>query len=118
MLRMLLLAAVAWIGAAHAQSDAYPAKPVRLVIPFAPGGSTDQIGRLIATALGPRLGHRTLGETRRGAGAKIGYESMLRVPADGYTLLLGSSDGSAIVPVMKKKPPYDPLKDSKPIPAG
>jgi tripartite-type tricarboxylate transporter receptor subunit TctC len=115
MLRALVLLAVAWCATAGAQSDAYPSKPIRLVIPFAPGGSTDQIGRLIATALAPRLGQPVVVENRPGAGAQIGYESMLRVPADGYTLLLGSTDGSAIVPVMKKKPPYDPLKDFTPI---
>ena len=115
MLKALLALLVAWCALAQAQSDSYPSKPIRLIIPFAPGGSTDQIGRLIATALAPRLGQPVVVENRPGAGAQIGYESVLRVPADGYTLLLGSSDGSAIVPVMKKKPPYDPLKDFTPI---
>jgi tripartite-type tricarboxylate transporter receptor subunit TctC len=113
---ILFLAGMAFgAGAANAQADAYPSKPVRLVIPFAPGGSTDQIGRLIATALGPRIGQAVVVENRPGAGAQIGFEAVTRAPPDGYTILLGSTDGTAIIPVIKKKAPYDPLRDFTPI---
>jgi tripartite-type tricarboxylate transporter receptor subunit TctC len=111
----VLIGMLSLAGMALAQVDAYPNRPVKLVIPFAPGGSTDQVGRVIATSLGPRIGQPVVVENRPGAGSQIGFESITRVPADGYTLLLGSTDGTAIVPVMKKKAPYDPLKDFTPI---
>ncbi|MFN0306055.1 MAG: Bug family tripartite tricarboxylate transporter substrate binding protein [Burkholderiales bacterium] len=93
----------------------YPNRPVRLIVPFAPGGTTDSVGRLVAASLSTRLGQQVVVENRPGAGSQIGLEYVARVPADGYTLILGASDGLVILPVMKKKAPYDALNDFTPV---
>ncbi|MSQ19433.1 MAG: tripartite tricarboxylate transporter substrate binding protein [Betaproteobacteria bacterium] len=100
---------------AHAQN--YPVRPIRLIVPFAPGGSNDAIARLMAANLGPRLGQPVVVENRPGAGSQIGLESVVRSPADGYVLLFGATDGLAVVPAMKKQAPYDPVRDFTPIAA-
>ncbi len=109
----LLLATVLLSGLAQAQN--YPSRPIRLIVPFAPGGSNDAVGRLMAANLGPRLGQPVVVENRPGAGSQIGLESVVRSPADGYVLLFGATDGLAIVPAMKKQAPYDPVRDFTPI---
>ena len=114
-MKKILLGLIALIASASLSAQNYPNRPVRLVVPFAPGGSTDAVGRLVAASLGPRLGQVVIVENRPGAASQIGLESVMRSPADGYTLLLGSTDGLAIVPAMKKQSPYDPVKDFTPI---
>jgi len=96
-------------------AQAYPAKPVRLVIPFAPGGATDITGRLVADRLSGRLGQNVVVENRPGAGGQLGTEVVVRAAPDGYTLLLGSADGLVVVPRLRRRPPYDPIKDLTPI---
>ena len=76
--------------AAAAAAQSYPSRPVRLIIPFPPGGSNDVVGRVIATQLGERLGHPVLVDNRGGAGGTIGMNAGAKAPADGYTLLLVS----------------------------
>ena len=98
---------------AHAQD--YPTRLIRLIVPLAPGGTTDSVARLLAAALSPKLGQPVVVENRPGAGTQVGMEHVLRAPADGYTLLLGGTDGLAILPAMKKKAPFDPVKDFTPI---
>ena len=99
-------------GAAHAQP--YPAKPVRIVVPFAPGGGTDVIARHVATGLTESLKRQVIVENRAGANALIGTEAVARAPADGYTLLFVSSPHS-INPSVYAKLPYDTLRDFAPI---
>jgi len=99
-------------GAAHAQ--AYPAKPVRIVVPFAPGGGTDVIARHLAAGMTDSLKRQVIVENRAGANAIIGTEVVARAPADGYTLLFVSSPHS-VNPSMYAKLPYDTLRDFAPV---
>src|SRR5687767_11939703 len=84
----VLAVLVALVAPAAAQE--YPAKPIRLIIPFAPGGSVDIVARLAATKLGERFGKQVVAENRTGAGGIIGVEAAIAAPADGYTLVLVS----------------------------
>ncbi len=97
---------------AHAQ--AYPVKPVRLVLPFPPGGGTDILGRILAVKLGEELGQQVIAENRPGAGGNVGAEYTVRQPADGYTIVL-CSPSISISPSLYKKLSYDPAKDLAPI---
>ena len=108
---VLLLIAVA--PGAAAQN--YPDKPIRLIVPYAPGGDTDTVARLIAPDLGKALGQQVIVDNRPGAGSLIGTEAMLRAPADGYTLAMGTISSLAVLPVTKSSVSYDPLKDIAPI---
>jgi tripartite-type tricarboxylate transporter receptor subunit TctC len=98
---------------AHAQT--YPTKPVRLIVPFAPGGGTDIIGRAIAPHLGQAFGQQVIVDNRPGAGTIIGAEIAARSPPDGYTIFMGINGTMAINPSMYRKLPYDPVKDFAPI---
>jgi tripartite-type tricarboxylate transporter receptor subunit TctC len=99
-------------GTVEAQS--YPSKPIRLIIPFPPGGSNDIVGRMIAAQLGERLGQAVVVDNRGGAGGTIGTDMAAKAAADGYTLLL-ISVAHAFNPAMYKKLPYDPEKSFAPI---
>jgi tripartite-type tricarboxylate transporter receptor subunit TctC len=98
---------------AHAQT--FPTKPLRLIVPFAPGGGTDIIGRAIAPHLGQALGQQVIVDNRPGAGTIIGAELAARSPADGHTLFMGINGTMAINPSMYRKLPYDPVKDFAPV---
>jgi tripartite-type tricarboxylate transporter receptor subunit TctC len=100
-------------SSALGSSDTYPAKPVRLLIAFAPGGSTDIIGRLIATKLSERLGKQFVPDNRSGGGGTLGAETVAKSEPDGYTLLFTSA-AYAINPLLHKVP-YDPAKSFIPI---
>ena len=106
------LAAVANPAAVGAQ--AYPAKPVRLMVPFVPGGNTDIIARVVAPEMSKALGQQLVIENRGGAGSTIGTEVVAKSPPDGYTLLLVSA-AHVINPAMIKKLPYDSIRDFAPI---
>jgi tripartite-type tricarboxylate transporter receptor subunit TctC len=97
---------------ATAQSD-YPNRPVRLIIPFPPGGSNDVVGRMIGTQLSDKLGKQVIIDNRAGAGGVVGTEIASKAPADGYTLLVISL-AHAVNPWLYKLP-YDPVKDFAPI---
>lgn len=107
--RRLLGAAVAATLAAAlpAHAQVFPAKPIRIVVPFAPGGGNDVFARQLATQLGTLLGVQVLVENRPGAGGTVGTDAAARSPADGYTLLLGHTGTLAINPVLYRKLPYD-----------
>ena len=95
---------------AAAQSD-YPNRPVRLIVGFAPGGSTDIVARIVAQRLGEKLGQTVVVENRAGAGGTIGADVTAKAPADGYTLTLGTTSTHAIAAGAYSKLPYDPVKD-------
>jgi tripartite-type tricarboxylate transporter receptor subunit TctC len=100
--------------AAGVCAQAYPVKPVRLIVPFAPGGGTDVIARLLAARMSESIGRQMLVDNRGGANGIIGTEIVARAPADGYTLLFVSSPHS-VNPSMYPKLPYDTLHDFMPV---
>lgn len=110
---LLILATVLPLSAVLAASDPYPGKPVRLIIAFAPGGSTDIVGRLIAAKLSERLGKQVVSENRSGGGGTLGAEMVAKSDPDGYTLLFTSA-AITINPLLFKVP-YDPVKSFIPI---
>ena len=110
----LLCASVLLAAAPAAQSQAYPNKPVRVVIPFGAGGSTDVLIRIVASRLPDTLGQQVVIDNRTGAGSMIGTEIVAKSAADGYTLL-GAGSPYAIVPNLYKKVPYNVQKDFAPI---
>ncbi|MEI7670893.1 MAG: tripartite tricarboxylate transporter substrate binding protein [Deltaproteobacteria bacterium] len=110
---LFALAVALPLSPALAASDAYPSKPVRMMIAFAPGGSTDVIGRLIATKLSERLGKHVIPENRSGGGGILGAEMVAKSEPDGHTLLFTTS-AYATSPLLSKVP-YDPVKSFAPI---
>jgi len=106
------LLAAAFSASVCAQS--YPAKPVRMIIPFAPGGNTDIIGRVFTPKFSEALGQQVVIDNRGGAGSTIGTELAARAPADGYVLLMVSA-AHTINPAMIRKLPYDSVRDFAPI---
>jgi tripartite-type tricarboxylate transporter receptor subunit TctC len=97
-----------------AQPQGWPQKPVKIIVPFAPGGNTDGIARMIAQPLTESLGQQFVVENRPGAAGAIAAEAVARSPADGQTLLMGTPSQIAIAPAMTKAA-YDPVKDFSPI---
>ena len=100
--------------AAHAQQPAYPTRPLRLILPFPPGGSTDLLGRAVAERLGEQLRQPVIPENRPGAGGNVGAEAAARSAPDGYTLVL-CAPSLAISPSLYRKLNYSPLRDLAPI---
>lgn len=98
----------------HAQSP-YPNKPVRLIVPFSPGGITDASGRVVAEALSRRLGQQVIVDNRAGASGNIGSQQAALAEPDGYTLLLVPDSNILISPHVYKNLPYDPVKDFVPV---
>lgn len=107
------VSALAFSSAAIA--DAYPTKPIRLIIPFAVGGSTDNLGRVLAARLSEKLGQQVVADNRPGAGGNIGTDLVAKAAADGYTLLFATEGTLGINPSLYKKLPFDPEKDFTPI---
>src|SRR5271170_371724 len=107
----LLPALLAFTGPAGA--DDYPSRSIRLIIPFAPGGSNDVVGRIIANQLGQKLGKQVFVDNRSGAGGVVGSDMAAKATADGYTLLV-ISIAHAVNPWLYKLP-YDPIKDFVPV---
>jgi tripartite-type tricarboxylate transporter receptor subunit TctC len=110
-MRALLALALLWPLLVLGQ---YPAKPLRMVIPFPPGGATDIIGRVVAQKMGERLGQSVVVDNRPGAGGTIGSELVAKSAPDGYTILVSTNSTHAVAAVLSK-PPYDPLRDFTPI---
>ncbi|HVR48589.1 MAG TPA: tripartite tricarboxylate transporter substrate binding protein [Pseudorhodoferax sp.] len=109
------IAALAAVPAARAQTAPYPSKPIRLVVPYPPGGQSDIVGRAIAQPLSEALGQPVVVDNRVGASGMIGHELVAKAAPDGYTLLVGNSAMLAVAVSMISDLPYDPLKDFAPI---
>ena len=101
-------------GSAQAQAP-YPAKPIRFIVPFAPGGVSDIVARTIAAKMGESLGQQVLIENRGGAGGTLGMDLLAKAAPDGYTIATGNISTQAIATSVYRKLPYDPLKDFAPI---
>jgi len=113
--RRLLAALIAGTLPAIALAQSYPSKPIRLIIPFPPGGTTDIVGRLVADQLGKQLGQPVVVENRGGGGGAIGAAEVAKAPADGHTLGIATVSTVAVNPACNPKLPYDSLRDFKPI---
>lgn len=109
--RVLLSCLFLALPSAVAQAQAYPAKPIRLLVPFTPGGSQDVIGRLFAQKVGESMGQNIIVENKPGAGGLIATQEAARGAPDGYTLFLSTGAQMAIEPALNPKAGYDPLKD-------
>lgn len=114
-LAITIAAASALAFSSAAIADAYPTKPIRLIIPFAVGGSTDNLGRVLAARMSEKLGQQVVADNRPGAGGNIGTDLVAKAPADGYTLLFATEGTLGINPSLYKKLPFDPEKDFTPI---
>ena len=110
---LIAVTTLSFTGLAQAQS--WPDKPIKLIIPFAAGGTTDIIGRVLAQQMTPILGQNVVVENRGGAGGNIGAEAVAKAPADGYTLLLASGSMLTVNPHMYKKMAINYSKDFAPI---
>ena len=114
-LRAAALALCLGAFAAPAFAQAWPSKPVRIVVPFAPGGTTDILARALAPELGKAFGQTFIIENKPGAGGNTGADLVAKSPPDGYTLLMGTVGTQAINPALYPKMPYDAVKDFMPI---
>jgi tripartite-type tricarboxylate transporter receptor subunit TctC len=112
--RCAVAAAITCVSAGITYAQPYPSKPVRIVVPFAPGGGTDVIARYLAAGMTESLKRQVIVDNRAGANAIVGTEIVARAPADGYTLLFVSSPHS-VNPSMYAKLPYDTLRDFAPV---
>ena len=110
-----LLAALSLAACALAQAQPYPARPVRIVVPFPPGGPTDIVARLVSQKMAEGLKQPVVVENRAGAGGVLGTEFVAKAPADGYTLLMGTIGGLAVSMSLLPDRGYDTLRDFVPI---
>jgi len=113
--RMVVVAAFLVLSTGAAVAQAWPAKPIRIVVPFPAGGSTDIVGRLLADKLSQSLGQAVVVDNRAGAGGTSGSDVAAKAAPDGYTFLLGTSSTHAIAPALYPKLAYDPVKDFAPV---
>lgn len=109
--RILLLGAALFAATTAAMAQDYPSRPVRFVVPYAPGGSTDTLARTIGITLSDHLGQQVVVDNRTGANGDIGMTIVAKAPPDGYTIVLGYIANLAIGPSLYDKMPYDPIKD-------
>ena len=112
---LIWLVAIACLAPAPAFAQAYPDKPVRILVGFSPGGFTDVLGRLIGQKLQERLGQPFVVENKPGAAGTIAADAVAKSKPDGYTLLMGHSNSNSIAPALYPKLPYDVNKDFTPI---
>jgi tripartite-type tricarboxylate transporter receptor subunit TctC len=114
-LARFILAALGLVLGAAAFAQTYPQRPVRMIVPFAAGGTTDAVGRVLAHYLGERLGQQVVVDNRPGGGSTIGSEAVARATADGYTVLFNSQETYGITEADMKRLTYNPQKDLVPV---
>src|SRR3954471_5686726 len=114
-LKMVTLTIVGALFSMLAHAQSYPTKPIRIVIPFPPGNTTDIMTRLIAPKMGERLGQAVIVEKKPGASGMLGLEQVAKSPADGYTIACVQGGNMVVLPHTSKTIPYHPLKDFAPI---
>jgi tripartite-type tricarboxylate transporter receptor subunit TctC len=112
---VLLAACLAFAAPATTLAQGFPAKPLRLIVPFPAGGGSDIVGRIVAQELSERLGQQVVVDNRAGAGGSIGTGVAVRADADGYTMVLASTSEIAVNPAIYPKLDYDPVKDLAPV---
>ena len=113
---LLMLVALATSAlSSHSLAQSYPDRPIKLIVPFAPGGATDILGRLLAVALTNKLGQTVIVENKPGSGTALAAAAVARLPADGYSLLLASSSTLTLNPVVRQNLGYDPVFSFTPI---
>ena len=115
MFRFIAVLCVQMVLAAVASAQTYPVKPIRLIVPFPPGGTNDVVGRVIAERLGESLKQTVLVDNRGGAGGMVGTDAVAKAPADGYTVLVSNSGALAINPSLYPKISYNVIDDFAPI---
>jgi len=98
-------------AAAGVQAQSYPSRPIRLIVPFPPGGSTDTYARILGPRLAEGVGQQVVVDNRAGAGGALGAELAAKAPADGYTIWLGQTANLAIGPALRRNSAYDPVRD-------
>ena len=111
----LLALIVVTLGSAAAMAQAWPSRPIRIVVPFAPGGVTDVVARLLAARYTEVLGQSVTVDNRAGAGGNIGAEIVAKAAPDGYTLTMGASGPIVFNPALYAKLPYDAVRDLAPV---
>lgn len=114
MLRVLMLSALAF-ASLSAEAQAFPNKPMKIIVPFPPGAATDTLARTVAQKMQEAFGQPVIVENKAGATGTIGSSMVAASPADGYTLLMATTSTHGIAPNLYKKPPYDPVKDFEPV---
>ena len=115
LLPTVLLFAWAAVGGSLAHAQSYPDRPVRIIIPFPPGGATDTLARVVSLKMGKTLGQTIIVENRSGATGAIGSDAIAKAAPDGYNLLLATSSTHAIAPANNSRLPYDAARDFTPI---
>ncbi len=111
---LLATASLAAMPVAHAQADWRPSRPIRLLVPFAPGGATDMLARLVATAVGDSLGQPLIVENRPGASGVIATQALFAAPPDGHTIMMATADTNSMLPAANLRLPYD-VSDLVPV---
>ena len=119
--RRLLAALAAGAGALAAptaRAQAFPNKPLRMIVGFAPGGAADVMARIVAKGLGAQLGRQIIVDNKPGADGILAAQELMRAAPDGYTLMMGTNTATVAVPALRPNPPYDPFKAFTPISAA